>query len=101
MASAQRKSSKPEACRKAPAKVITLNVSKGIKEIFGLFTNKLGFYEFSKDEVVDPDSSLERNASLWIMMKEFLFSICFILLSSNLKLSIDIFIHLHVLQSAL
>ncbi len=67
-----------------------------IKEIFELFTNKLGFYEFSKDEVVDPDSSLERNASLWIMiiMKEFLFSICFILLSSNLKLSIDIFIHL-------
>ncbi len=61
MASAQRKSSKPEACRKASAKVITLNVSKGIiKEIFELFTNKLWLYEFSKNEVADPNSSREK-----------------------------------------
>ncbi len=40
------------------------------------------------------DAPLERSASLRIMiiMKEFLVSICFSLLSSNLKLSIDIFI---------
>ncbi len=38
------------------------------------------------------DSPLERSASSRIIMKEFLFSIWFISLSSNLKLSIDIFI---------
>ncbi len=36
--------------------------------------------------------ALERSASSRIIMKEFLFSIWFISLSSNLKLSIDIFI---------
>ncbi len=38
------------------------------------------------------DVPLERSASSQIIMKEFLFSIWFISLSSNLKLSIDIFI---------
>ncbi len=38
------------------------------------------------------DAPLERSASSRIIMKEFLFSIWFISLSSNLKLSIDIFI---------
>ncbi len=38
-----------------------------------------------KDDVANPDS-------IMIIMKEFLFSICFISLSSNLKLSIDIFV---------
>ncbi len=38
------------------------------------------------------DSPLERSASSRTIMKEFLFSIWFISLSSNLKLSIDIFI---------
>ncbi len=48
MPSAQLKSSasntRNKACRKAPAKVITMNVSEGnSKEIFELFTNKLVF----------------------------------------------------------
>ncbi len=38
------------------------------------------------------DAPLERSASSRIIMKEFLFSIWFISLSSNLKLSIDLFI---------
>ncbi len=38
-----------------------------------------------KGDVANPDS-------IMIIMKEFLFSICFISLSSNLKLSIDIFV---------
>ncbi len=38
------------------------------------------------------DAPLERSASSRIIMREFLFSIWFISLSSNLKLSIDIFI---------
>ncbi len=46
-----------QACRKAPAKVITMNVSGGnIKGIFELLTNKLEFSPFCKDEDTDPDS---------------------------------------------
>ncbi len=41
---------------------------------------------------ISSDAPLERSASSRIIMKEFLFSIWFISLSSNLKLSIDIFI---------
>ncbi len=42
--SAQLKSSASNACHKAPAKVINMNVSGGnSKEIFELFTNKLVF----------------------------------------------------------
>ncbi len=44
-----------KACHKAPAKVITMNVSGGnSKEIFELFTNKLVF-SVSKDEESDDD----------------------------------------------
>ncbi len=59
--SAQRKSSasntRNKACHKAPAKVITMNVSGGnSKEIFELFTNKLGFLcQCRKDEESDED----------------------------------------------
>ncbi len=43
------------------------------------------------------------NASVQIMiiMKEFLFSICFISLSTNLKLSIDIFIMSKLIKHAM
>ncbi len=46
---------------KAPAKVITMNVSRGnSKEVFELFTNKLRFFlSFARMKL--PDSSLERN----------------------------------------
>ncbi len=105
--SAQLKSSpsntRNKACRKAPAKVITMNVSGGnSKEIFELFTNKLVFSMsvsqrwrirwWSWLTISSLDAPLERSASSRIIMKEFLFSIWFISLSSNLKLSIDIFI---------
>ncbi len=104
--SAQLKSSasntRNKACHKAPAKVITMNVSGGnSKEIFELFTNKLVFsvsvsqrwrIRWSWLAIPSLDSPLERSASSRIIMKEFLFSIWFISLSSNLKLSIDIFI---------
>ncbi len=58
--SAQLKSSASnsnKACHKAPAKVITMNVSGGnSKEIFELFTNKLVFsVSVSKDEESDED----------------------------------------------
>ncbi len=80
-----------------------MNVSGGnSKEISELFTNKLVFSESVSQRwscrswltISSLDAPLERSASLLIMiiMKEFLFSISFILLSSNLKLSIDIFI---------
>ncbi len=91
-----------KACHKAPAKVITMNVSGGnSKEIFELFTNKLVFSEsvsqrwrWSCLAISSLEAPLERSASsrIMIIMKEFLFSIWFISLSSNLKLSIDIFI---------
>ncbi len=92
-----------KACHKAPAKVITMNVSGGnSKEIFELFTNKLVFSVsvcqrwrirwWSWLAISSLDVPLERSASSRIIMKEFLFSIWFISLSSNLKLSIDIFI---------
>ncbi len=105
--SAQLKSSasntRNKACHKAPAKVITMNVTGGnSKEIFELFTNKLVFSVsvsqrwrirwWSWLAISSLDSPLERSASSRIIMKEFLFSIWFISLSSNLKLSIDIFI---------
>ncbi len=85
---------------KAPAKVITMNVSRrNSKEVFELFTNKLSFFlEFCKDEVA---WLVFREKLIFLDYKEFLFSICFISLSSNLKLSIDIFIRLHVRQSVL
>ncbi len=46
-----------KACHKAPAKVITMNVSGGnSKEIFELFTNKLVFsVSVPKDEESDED----------------------------------------------
>ncbi len=78
-----------------------MNVSGGnSKEIFELFTNKLVFSVsvsqrwrwWSWLAISSLDSPLERSASSRIIMKEFLFSIWFISLSSNLKLSIDIFI---------
>ncbi len=85
-------------CRKAPAKVITMNVSGGnSKEIFELFTNKLVFSVSVSQRwrswlaISSLDVPLERSASSRIIMKEFLFLIWFISLSSNLKLSIDIF----------
>ncbi len=92
-----------KACHKAPAKVITMNVSEGnSKEIFELFTNKLVFSVSVSQRwrirwrswlaVSSLDSPLQRSASSRIIMKEFLCSIWFISLSSNLKLSIDIFI---------
>ncbi len=92
-----------KACHKAPAQVITMNVSGGnSKEIFELFTNKLVFSVsvlqrwrirwWSWLAFSSLDSPLERSASSRIIMKEFLFSIWFISLSSNLKLSIDIFV---------
>ncbi len=92
-----------KACHKAPAKVITMNVSGGnSKEIFELFTNKLVFSVSVSQRwrirwrswlaISSLDSPLERSASSRIIMKEFLFSIWFISFSSNLKLSIDIFI---------
>ncbi len=105
--SAQLKSSasntRNKACHKAPAKVITMNVSGGnSKEIFELFTNKLVFSVSVSQRwrirwsswlaISSLDAPLERSASSRIIMKEFLFSIWFISLSSNLKLSIDIFI---------
>ncbi len=104
--SAQLKSSasntRNKACHKAPAKVITMNVSGGnSKEIFELFTNKLVFSVAKmKNQIMiltpisSLDAPLERSASSRIIMKEFLFlfSIWFISLSSNLKLSLDIFI---------
>ncbi len=102
--SAQLKSSASNArnaCCKAPAKVITMNVLGGnSKEIFELFTNKLVFSKsvsqrwrwWSWLAISSLDVPLERSASSRIIMKEFLFSIWFISLSSNLKLSIDIFI---------
>ncbi len=70
------------------------------KEIFELFTNKLVFSVsvlqrwrwWSWLAISSLDAPLERSASSRIIMKEFLFSIWFISLSSNLKLSIDIFI---------
>ncbi len=90
-----------KACHKAPAKVINMNVSGGnSKEIFELFTNKLVFSVsvsqrwrirwWSWLTISSLDAPLERSASSRIIMKEFLFSIWFISLSSNLKLSIDI-----------
>ncbi len=80
-----------------------MNVSGGnSKEIFELFTNKLVFSVsvsqrwrirwWSWLTISSLDSPLERSASSRIIMKEFLFSIWFISLSSNLNLSIDIFI---------
>ncbi len=80
-----------------------MNVSgENSKEIFELFTNKLVFSESVSQgwscrswlAISSLDAPLARSASLRIMiiMKEFLFSICFISLSSNLQLSIDIFI---------
>ncbi len=92
-----------KACLKAPAKIITMNVSGGnSKEIFELFTNKLVFSVsvlqrwrirwWSWLAISSLDAPLERSASSRIIMKEFLFSTWFISLSSNLKLSIDIFI---------
>ncbi len=80
-----------------------MSVSGGnSKEIFELFTNKLVFSESVSQRwrirwrswlaISSLDSPLERSASSRIIMKEFLFSIWFISLSSNLKLSIDIFI---------
>ncbi len=107
--SAQLKSStsntRNKACHKAPAKVITMNVSGGnSKEIFELITNKLVLSVsvsqrwrirwWSWLAISSLDVPLERSASspIMIIMKEFLFSIWFISLSSNLKLSIDIFI---------
>ncbi len=70
------------------------------KEIFELFTNKLVFSVSVSQRwrwrswlgVSSLDTPLERSASSRIIMKEFLFSIWFISLSSNLKLSIYIFI---------
>ncbi len=92
-----------KACHKAPANVITMIVSGGnSKEIFELFTNKVVFSVSVSQRwrirwrswlaISSLDVPLERSASSWITMKEFLFSIWFISLSSNLKLSIDIFI---------
>ncbi len=90
-----------KACLKAPAKVITMNVSRGnSKEIFELFTYKLVFSVSVSQRwrwrswltISSLDAPLERSASSRIIVKEFLFSIWFISLSSNLKLSIDIFI---------
>ncbi len=90
-----------KACHKAPANVITMNVSGGnSKEIFELFTNKLVFSVSVSQRwrwrtwlaISSLDVPLERSASSRIIMKEFLFSIWFISLSSNIKLSIDIFI---------
>ncbi len=92
-----------KACHKAPAKVINMSVSGGnSKEIFELFTNKLVFSVSVLQRwrirwrswlaISSLDAPLERSASSRIIMKEFLFSIWFISLSSNLKLSIDIFI---------
>ncbi len=82
-----------------------MNVSGGnSKEVFELFTNKLVFSVSVSQRwrirwrswlaIPSLDSPLERSASSRIIMKEFLFlfSIWFISLSSNLKLSIDIFI---------
>ncbi len=82
-----------------------MNVSGGnSKEVFELFTNKLVFSVSVSQRwrirwrswlsISSLDSPLERSASSRIIMKEFLFlfSIWFISLSSNLKLSIDIFI---------
>ncbi len=79
-----------------------MSVSGGnSKEIFELFTNKLVFSVAKMKNqmmILTPisslDSPLERSASSRIIMKEFLFlfSIWFISLSSNLNLSIDIFI---------
>ncbi len=80
-----------------------MSVSGGnSKEIFELFTNKLVFSESVSQRwrirwrswltISSLDAPLERSASSRIIMKEFLFSIWFISLSSNLKLSIDIFI---------
>ncbi len=79
-----------------------MSVSGGnSKEIFELFTNKLVFSVAKmKNQIMiltpisSLDAPLERSASSRIIMKEFLFlfSIWFISLSSNLKLSIDIFI---------
>ncbi len=79
-----------------------MNVSGGnSKEIFELFTNKLVFSVAKMKNqmmILTPisslDSPLERSASSRIIMKEFLFlfSIWFISLSSNLKLSIYRFI---------
>ncbi len=70
------------------------------KEIFELFTNKLVFSVSVSQRwrwrswlaISSLDAPLERSASSRIIMKEFLFSIWFISLSSNLKLSIYIFI---------
>ncbi len=80
-----------------------MNVSEGnSKEIFELFTNKLVFSVSVSQRwrirwrswlaIPSLDAPLERSASSRIIMKEFLFSIWFISLSSHLKLSIDIFI---------
>ncbi len=81
-----------------------MNVSgENSKEIFELFTNKLVFSVAKmKNQIMiltpisSLDAPLERSASSRIIMKEilflFLFSIWFISLSSNLKLSIYIFI---------
>ncbi len=79
-----------------------MSVSGGnSKEIFELFTNKLVFSVAKmKNQIMiltpisSLDAPLERSASSRIIMKEFLFlfSIWFISLSSNLKLSIYIFI---------
>ncbi len=63
------------------------------KEIFELFTNKLVFSEsvsqrwrwWSWLAISSLDAPLERSAFSRIIMKEFLFSIWFISLSSNLK----------------
>ncbi len=83
--SAQLKSSasntRNKACHKAPAKVITMNVSGGnSKEIFELFTNKLVFSVAKmKNQIMiltpisSLDAPLERSASSRIIMKEFLF----------------------------
>ncbi len=69
-----------KACHKAPAKVITMNVSGGnSKEIFELFTNKLFSVAKMKNQIMiltpisSLDSPLERSASSRIIMKEFLF----------------------------
>ncbi len=85
-----------------------MNVSGGgggdSKEIFELFINKLVFSVSVSQRwrirwrswlaISSLEAPLERSASSRIIMKEFLFlfSIWFISLSSNLKLSIDIFI---------
>ncbi len=100
-ASAQLKSSasntRNKACHKAPAKVITMNVSGGnSKEIFDMFSVSVSqrwrIRWRSWLAISSLDAPLERSASWRIIMKEFLFSIWFISLSSNLKLSIYIFI---------